>query len=52
MVRIGTGAGSELAVVALRMMEDRRITSMPVVDDDGLLEGFLHLHDLWRTQMF
>ena len=43
---------SELAVVALRMMEDRRITSMPVVDDDGLLEGFLHLHDLWRTQMF
>jgi arabinose-5-phosphate isomerase len=45
-------SGSELAVVALRMMEDRRITSMPVVDDDGLLEGFLHLHDLWRTQMF
>ena len=42
----------ELAVSALKIMEDRRITSLPVVDGDGRVQGFLHLHDLWRTQMF
>jgi arabinose-5-phosphate isomerase len=46
---IGPG---ELAVVALRMMEERRITSLPVVDPDRRLVGFLHLHQLWKIQMF
>jgi arabinose-5-phosphate isomerase len=40
-----------LAVDALRLMEERRITSVVVVDADGRAEGVVHLHDLWRTQM-
>ncbi|MBI1955931.1 MAG: KpsF/GutQ family sugar-phosphate isomerase [Acidobacteria bacterium] len=42
----------ELATWALHLMESRKITSLPVVDADGKLEGLLHLHDLWMTQMF
>jgi len=40
-----------LAVEALNIMEARKITSIVVVDDHGLVEGVVHLHDLWRTQM-
>jgi arabinose-5-phosphate isomerase len=43
---------SLLAVQALAMMEQRKITSLVVVDEDARVEGVLHLHDLWRTQMF
>jgi arabinose-5-phosphate isomerase len=41
-----------LAVEALRIMETHKITSVVVVDRDGGVEGVVHLHDLWRTQMF
>jgi arabinose-5-phosphate isomerase len=41
-----------LAVEALRIMEAHKITSVIVVDADGVVEGVVHLHDLWRTQMF
>jgi len=41
-----------LAVEALRIMETHKITSVVVVDSHGLVEGVVHLHDLWRTQMF
>jgi arabinose-5-phosphate isomerase len=41
-----------LAVEALRVMEQRKITSVVVVDDHGAVEGVVHLHDLWHTQMF
>jgi arabinose-5-phosphate isomerase len=40
-----------LAVEALRIMETRKITSVVVVDDRRVVEGVVHLHDLWRTQM-
>ncbi len=40
-----------LAVDALRLMEERRITSVVVVDEQGRAEGVVHLHDLWRTEM-
>jgi arabinose-5-phosphate isomerase len=43
---------SMLAVQALALMEQRKITSLVVVDADARVEGVLHLHDLWRTQMF
>jgi arabinose-5-phosphate isomerase len=43
---------SMLAVEALRAMEERKITSIVVVDADGAVEGVVHVHDLWRTQMF
>ncbi len=40
-----------LAVEALRLMEERKITSVIVVAADGRAEGVVHLHDLWRTEM-
>jgi arabinose-5-phosphate isomerase len=42
----------ELAASALEVMERRHITSLLVVDDDARPVGILHLHDLWRTQLF
>jgi arabinose-5-phosphate isomerase len=39
------------AVAALDVMEQKKITSLPVVDEAGHLIGVLHLHDLWGTQM-
>jgi arabinose-5-phosphate isomerase len=50
-VRPVTISGSMLAVEAVRVMEERKITSLVVVDD-GRVTGVVHLHDLWRTQMF
>src|SRR5262249_41295709 len=40
-----------LAVEALRLMGERKITSVVVVSGRGTVEGVVHLHDLWRTQM-
>jgi arabinose-5-phosphate isomerase len=47
-----TASRGLLAVEALRIMEERKITSVVVVGPDGAAEGVVHLHDLWRTQMF
>jgi arabinose-5-phosphate isomerase len=41
-----------LAVEALRVMETHKITSVVVVNPARVVEGVVHLHDLWRTQMF
>jgi arabinose-5-phosphate isomerase len=41
----------ELATSALALMEVRKITSLVIVDAHGVVEGALHLHDLWKTQM-
>jgi arabinose-5-phosphate isomerase len=43
---------SLLAAQALNVMEARKITSLIVVTSDGVVEGVLHLHDLWRTELF
>jgi arabinose-5-phosphate isomerase len=43
---------SELAASALRAMEEKKITSVLVVDSSGRLEGVLHVHDLWTLQLF
>jgi arabinose-5-phosphate isomerase len=40
-----------LAVEALKVMETHKITSVVVVDARRSVEGVVHLHDLWRTQM-
>lgn len=40
-----------LAVEALKVMETHTITSVVVVDTQLSVEGVVHLHDLWRTQM-
>jgi len=44
--------GSLLAVEALKIMEERKISSLIVVDEARRVRGVLHLHDLWRTEMF
>jgi arabinose-5-phosphate isomerase len=41
----------KLAVEALKIMEDRAVTSLVVKDGANRLCGLLHLHDLWRTEM-
>jgi arabinose-5-phosphate isomerase len=40
-----------MAVEALALMEQRKITSIVVIDADRRVEGVVHLHDLWRTGM-
>ena len=46
-----TIGGNEFAATALALMEEKKITSLAVVNDDGKLEGIVHLHDLWGTEM-
>ena len=46
-----TIAAGELAARALAMLEERKITSLVVVDGAGSVEGVLHLHDLWGVEM-
>ena len=41
-----------LAAEALGVLEARKITSLVVVDGRRRVEGVLHIHDLWRTQLF
>src|ERR1700681_349130 len=41
-----------LAVEALNIMERRKITAIVVVDGENRVAGVVHLHDLWRTEMF
>lgn len=42
----------ELASAALQQMEEHRITSLFVCAPDGPLEGVVHIHDLWRLELF
>jgi arabinose-5-phosphate isomerase len=41
----------ELATAALELLERRKITALLVTDPQGRVEGVLHLHDLWKTEM-
>lgn len=43
---------NELATAALEMMEQRKITSIFVVDGARRPEGIIHLHDLWGIELF
>jgi arabinose-5-phosphate isomerase len=46
-----TIAASELAAKALAILEERKITSLVVVDAAGRVEGLVHLHDLWGVEL-
>jgi arabinose-5-phosphate isomerase len=46
-----TIGAAEMAVGGLHTMEEKKITSLIVVDAEGRIEGVLHLHDLWRTEL-
>ena len=41
----------EFAATALARMEEMKITSLVVVDEDWRLHGIVHLHDLWGTEL-
>ena len=46
-----TIARDEFAATALAVMEEKKITSLVVVDGDMRVEGIVHLHDLWTTEL-
>jgi arabinose-5-phosphate isomerase len=46
-----TIAPNEFAATALARMEEMKITSLVVVDAENQLQGIVHLHDLWGTEM-
>jgi arabinose-5-phosphate isomerase len=46
-----TISAGEFAATALALMEEKKITSLMVVDESGRLEGIVHLHDLWSTEL-
>lgn len=41
----------EFAVEALLRMEQKKITALIVIDDERRVEGIVHLHDLWETEL-
>jgi len=46
-----TITAQEFAATALAIMEEKKITSLMVVDDYRRLRGIIHVHDLWGTEM-
>ena len=44
--------GKELATKALNLMESYKITCLVVTDGQEHVEGIVHIHNLWTTQMF
>jgi arabinose-5-phosphate isomerase len=48
---ITIGAG-ELASAALQIMEERKVTSLFIADDERKVQGIIHLHDLWGLELF
>jgi arabinose-5-phosphate isomerase len=46
-----TISATELAARALHTMEEKKITSLIVVDANNSIEGVIHLHDLWGMEL-
>jgi arabinose-5-phosphate isomerase len=46
-----TISATELGAKALAILEERKITSLVVVDANQTVEGVLHLHDLWGVEL-
>jgi arabinose-5-phosphate isomerase len=46
-----TITSGEFAATALALMEEKKITSLMVIDGAGKLKGIVHLHDLWGTEL-
>jgi arabinose-5-phosphate isomerase len=46
-----TIGAEELAAKALAILEEKKITSLIVVDAEERVEGVVHLHDLWGVEM-
>jgi arabinose-5-phosphate isomerase len=41
----------QFAASAIAVMEEKRITSLMVIDEEHRLLGIVHLHDLWTTEL-
>jgi arabinose-5-phosphate isomerase len=46
-----TITAEELAAKALAILEERKITSLVVVDSERKVNGVVHLHDLWGVEL-
>jgi arabinose-5-phosphate isomerase len=46
-----TIGANEFAATALALMEEKKITSLVVIDGERTLLGIVHLHDLWGMEM-
>ena len=46
-----TISSHEFAASALALMEEKKITSLIVIDEHKNVKGVVHLHDLWGTEM-
>jgi arabinose-5-phosphate isomerase len=46
-----TIGAEELAARALALLEEKKITSLVVVDAEQRVEGVVHLHDLWGVEL-
>jgi len=46
-----TIGADELAARALAILEERKITSLIVINADQRVEGVVHLHDLWGVEL-
>jgi arabinose-5-phosphate isomerase len=46
-----TIGASELAAKALALLEEKKITSLVVVDGEQRVDGVVHLHDLWGVEL-
>ncbi|HZQ22763.1 MAG TPA: SIS domain-containing protein [Terriglobales bacterium] len=46
-----TISSQEFAASALALMEEKKITSLVVIGADKTLQGVVHLHDLWGTEI-
>ena len=44
--------GGELASAALQIMEEKKVTSLFIAGESGVVEGIIHLHDLWGLELF
>lgn len=44
-----TISSQALAIDALTLMQNQEITILPVVDDDGRIQGIIHMHDLLKA---
>ena len=49
-VNPSTIRSDKLAAEAVKLMEDRKITQLPVVDSRGRMVGALNMHDLFRAK--
>src|SRR5579864_3013328 len=47
-----TITSEEFASAALRLMEQRKITSVVVLDGERHVAGVVHVHDLWTLELF